>query len=98
MKFRKVPVILLGLFLILGAWMGNSRAGEDRKLLLVITTDEVETVWQALRLANFALSQGDEVRIYLTGKGVKTVTLGNEPLDVARKLENFLDDGGEVYG
>jgi len=91
---------LVGLLVLSGLILGavTLKAEKARRLLLVITTNDTETVWQALRLANFALSQGDEVRIYLTGKGVKTLTMGNQPLDVARKLETFLENEGEVYG
>ncbi len=71
---------------------------KSRRLLLVITGNEMETIWQTLRLANFALSQGDTVRIYLTGKGVEMLKMGNAPVDVARKLEAFLKNGGQVYG
>ncbi|OAQ21653.1 hypothetical protein [Thermosulfurimonas dismutans] len=96
----RVPKWILGFWLVgcLLLWTGDLKADEGRKLLLVITTNETETVWQALRLSNFAISQGDEVRIYLTGKGVELLKMDNSPLDVAQKLESFLKNGGEVYG
>ncbi len=79
-------------------WAGFYAESQAGKLLLVITTDEVETVWQALRLANQALAEGDQVSLYATGKGVKIFTMEDEPLDVASQLELFLERGGRAYG
>ncbi len=90
--------ILMLLFLIFFLFTARGWAAKSRSLLLIITENETETVWQALRLANFALSQGDTVRIYLTGEGVEMLKMGNEPLDVAQKLETFLKNGGQLYG
>jgi len=82
--------------LLLGAV--PAQAAKARSLLVVITTNDQETAWQAFRLANFALSQGDRVRVYLTGKGVEVLRAGNEPVDLARKIASFLEAGGELYG
>ena len=40
------------------------------KLVIVLTTNHVETNWNALRLANLALKKGDDVSIFLLGEGV----------------------------
>ena len=95
----KTRVILL-VFLVAGFLWGSvpARAAKARSLLVVITTNDQETAWQAFRLANFALSQGDRVRVYLTGKGVEVLRAGNEPVDLARKIASFLEAGGELYG
>ncbi len=37
------------------------------KLGIVIGQANSETVWNAFRFANFALGQGDEVKIFLVG-------------------------------
>ena len=38
------------------------------KLGIIISQTNSETVWNALRLANFALTQGDMVKIFLVGE------------------------------
>jgi len=41
------------------------------RLGMVITQTDAETVFNALRLALYSLEQGDEVHIFLSGKGVE---------------------------
>lgn len=38
---------------------------------MVIYSNDNETVWNALRLANYAKNEGDTVSIFLLGKGVE---------------------------
>ena len=40
------------------------------KVLLIITTDDGETIYNAMRLANVAVKKGDEVSVFMLGKGV----------------------------
>lgn len=35
---------------------------------IIISTNDIETCWNALRYANFSLSQKDEVKIFFMGK------------------------------
>ncbi len=42
---------------------------------IVISTNDAEMVWNAFRLANHALNQGDTVSVFLLGKGVETKAL-----------------------
>ena len=41
------------------------------KLAIIISTNNSETNWNALRLDNFAIKQEDEVKIFLIGQGVE---------------------------
>ena len=41
------------------------------KLAIILSTNNTETNWNALRLANIALSKGDIVTIFLLGEGVE---------------------------
>lgn len=41
------------------------------KMGVIISSDDAETCWNAIRYANFCLEQKDEVRIFLMGKGVE---------------------------
>ena len=65
------------------------------KLGMVITQTEPETVFNALRLALYSLEQGDEVRIFLSGKGVDIDKIENEKFDVQGQARKVLDAGGQ---
>ena len=67
------------------------------KISAVIYTHDPETVWNALRFANFARAMGEEVTIFLIGKGVELSSLNTETFKVTEELEAFIDDGGEVF-
>jgi uncharacterized protein involved in oxidation of intracellular sulfur len=41
------------------------------KIGVIISSNDAETCWNALRYANFSLGQKDEVKVFLTGKGVE---------------------------
>ena len=65
---------------------------------LVIYSDDIETVWNALRLANFSKKQGDTVNIFLLGKGVELENLIKESKEIDEELELFLKDGSSIMG
>jgi len=66
------------------------------KLGIIIGTDEPETVWNVYRLANFALNEGDKVRVFLLAKGVES-EVGNEKYNVREQIDQFTSKGGEIY-
>jgi len=41
------------------------------KIGIVIYSDDSETVWNAFRFGNFALNEGDEVKVFLLARGVE---------------------------
>ena len=59
------------------------------KLGIVISTNEPETVWNAYRLANFALNEGDEVKVFLLAKGVESER-DSEKYNVKEQLTKFV--------
>ena len=65
------------------------------KLGMVITQTDPETVFNALRLAMFSLEQGDQVRIFLSGKGVEIDQIEDPKFDVKGEAQKVLDAGGE---
>ncbi|MGC9319339.1 MAG: DsrE family protein [Armatimonadota bacterium] len=65
------------------------------KLGIIITQTDAETVFNTLRLAEYALEQGDEVRIFLSGKGVEIDEIEDEQFDVSAQAQAVLDAGGE---
>ncbi|WP_457555810.1 DsrE family protein [Candidatus Pyrohabitans sp.] len=67
------------------------------KVGIVIYSNDSETVWNAFRFGNFALSAGDEVRVFLLGKGVECESLDTEKFKVTEQMRSFVDKGGEIY-
>ena len=65
---------------------------------IVIYSNDIETVWNALRLANYSKNQGDTVSIFLLGKGVELDNLVKTDKDVKEQADNFLGSGGIILG
>ncbi len=64
------------------------------KLAMVLTVAESETVFNALRLANYARKQGDTVKVFLLGKGVELDQIQDPKFNVREQAEAFLSAGG----
>lgn len=60
------------------------------KLGIIISTNKSETNWNAFRLANLTLKQGDEVKIFLIGEGVEYETGSSENFNIQKQTEEFL--------
>ena len=58
---------------------------------MVIYSNDVETVWNAFRLANYAKNQGDTVQVFLLAKGVEVDKLVEENKDLAEQVSVFLE-------
>lgn len=66
------------------------------KLTLIIHSDDSETVWNAFRLANFALKEKDRVAVFLLAKGVEAESLDAERFQVTEQMKSFLEGGGKI--
>ncbi len=64
------------------------------KLGIIITQTDPETVFNALRLAHYALEQGDGVRIFLSGRGVEIDQIEDPTFNVKGEAQKVLDAGG----
>ncbi|MDD3579803.1 MAG: hypothetical protein PHW74_02140 [Desulfobacca sp.] len=62
------------------------------KVLFIITTDDGETIFNAMRLANVGVKKGDEVSVFMLGKGVLFEQAGNEHFDVMGQINQFEGD------
>jgi len=62
------------------------------KTLIIISTDDGETIYNAMRLANVAVQKEDEVSVFMLGKGVRFETSGTEQFDVMREIGKFQGD------
>jgi len=67
------------------------------KLGIIITQTDPETVFNALRLALYSLKQGDEVRIFLSGRGVEIDQIEDPKFDVKTQAQKVLDAGGQFF-
>ena len=62
------------------------------KVLFIITTEDGETIFNAMRLANVGIKKGDEVSVFMLGKGVLFEQAGNEKFDVMGQINQFEGD------
>jgi len=67
------------------------------KLGVIITQRDPETVFNPLRLALYSLEQGDEVRVFLSGRGVEIDQIEAPKFDVKAQAQKVMDAGGQFY-
>jgi len=66
------------------------------KIGVIISSNDAETCWNALRYANFCLGQKDEVNVFLTGKGVEYQKINTEKFNTIEQADKFLKSGGKI--
>jgi len=66
------------------------------KIGVIISSNDAETCWNALRYANFCLSQKDEVKVFLLGKGVEYQSVSMDKFNTIGQAEKFLQSGGKI--
>ena len=66
------------------------------KLGIVLCSNDPETAWNAFRFGVFSLAQGDEVKVFLLGKGVEVMNLQDATHDVKGQMDLFRENGGEI--
>jgi len=74
------------------------KAAKPTSIGIVIYSNDAETVWNALRFANFSVSAGDTVKIFLLGKGVELDTLAKKNSNIKEQTMTFLNAGGSILG
>jgi sulfur relay (sulfurtransferase) complex TusBCD TusD component (DsrE family) len=67
------------------------------KIGIIITRTEPEAVFNVLRLALYSLKQGDEVRIFLSGRGVEIGQCKDPKFDVKAQAQEVLNAGGLFF-
>lgn len=67
------------------------------KLGIIIYSNDSETVWNAFRISSFSLKKGDEVRVFLLGKGVESENLNTNKFNVSIEMNQFIKAGGNIY-
>jgi len=64
------------------------------KTLFIISTSDGETIYNAMRLANVAVKKGDDVSVFMLGKGVLYEKVGDDQFNVIDQISQF---GGDFY-
>lgn len=67
------------------------------KIGIVISSNDVETCWNALRYGNFALGQKDEVKVFFMGKGVEYQKISTDKFSTIEEAKKFMQTGGKIY-
>jgi sulfur relay (sulfurtransferase) complex TusBCD TusD component (DsrE family) len=67
------------------------------KLGVVLTQTDSETVFNVFRIAHYALDQGDDVSVFLLGKGVELEQIKDPKFDVQEKARTFTAAGGKIF-
>ncbi|MBI5388351.1 MAG: DsrE family protein [Verrucomicrobia bacterium] len=67
------------------------------KLGILISQTEPETVFNALRLADYSLQQGDTVKVFLVGKGVELDRIHDPKFKVQEQAQAVLAAGGQFF-
>lgn len=66
------------------------------KIGVIISSNDAETCWNALRYANFALGQKDDVKIFFMGKGVEYQKISTDKFNTVEQAEKFMQSGGRI--
>src|SRR3989344_148375 len=67
------------------------------KIGVIISSNDAETCWNALRYANFCVGQKDEVKVFFIGKGVEYQKISTDKLNTVEQAEKLLKSGGKLY-
>jgi uncharacterized protein involved in oxidation of intracellular sulfur len=62
------------------------------KALFIISTNDGETIYNAMRLANVGVKKGDEVSVFMLGKGVLFEQAGTAQFNVMEQINQFQGD------
>lgn len=67
------------------------------KVGIIISSNDAETCWNALRYANFCLGQKDEAKVFFIGNGVEYQKVSTGKFNAMEEAEKFLKSGGKLY-
>ncbi|MDR1739547.1 MAG: DsrE family protein [Bacteroidales bacterium] len=67
---------------------------------IIIYSDDAETAWNAIRLANYSQDKGDKVFIFVLGKGLDVFIkeqADDDMFHIHKISDTFLANGGTIY-
>ncbi len=53
-------------------------------------------MWNAFRFGNYALKEGDEITVFLLGKGVESESIDTDAFTITEQMRSFVDGGGAI--
>ncbi|MHB8535457.1 MAG: DsrE family protein [Sulfuricaulis sp.] len=68
------------------------------KIVVIVYSNDSETVWNAFRFATTSLVYDNQVNVFLLGKGVEAMTASTLKYDILEQLELFRNNGGKIVG
>ena len=74
----------------------STKRSENMKIGIIIYSNDSETVWNAIRFGNYALNEGDEVKVFMLGKGVECESMDTDKFKVTEQIQTLVDNGGEI--
>jgi len=66
------------------------------KLGIILYSKDAEVVFNAFRLANFSLNEGDQVQVFLLASGVDYQYLNSDTFSIIDLAQKLIDGGGEL--
>jgi len=67
------------------------------KIGIIISTNDSETCWNALRYANYCLGQKDTVKLFLMGKGVEYQKVSTDKFNMVEQTTKYMQNGGKIF-
>ena len=61
-------------------------------ILFTISTDDAESAYNAMRLANVAVEKGDDVSVFMLGKGVLFEKSSSEQFNIMGQINQYEGD------
>ena len=61
-------------------------------ILFIISTDDAESSYNAMRLANVAVKKGDDVSVFMLGIGVLYEKSSNDQFNVIEQVNEYKGD------
>jgi predicted peroxiredoxin len=71
--------------------------GSNPDLGIIISSNDAETVWNALRLATFSQSKGDTVVIFVVGKALDVYLHDTSKYRIDELCNKFVYNGGNIF-
>ena len=64
---------------------------------IIISVNNAETCWNALRYANYCVGQNDEIKVFFMGEGVEYQKIGTDKYNTVDQADKLLKAGGKIY-
>ncbi|MDH3513473.1 MAG: DsrE family protein [Gammaproteobacteria bacterium] len=68
------------------------------KIVVIVYSNDPETVWNAFRFATTSLIYENRVSVFLLGKGVEAMTISTLKYDIVEQVDLFRNSGGKIIG